>query len=113
MIYALHIATAAERDIEGAADYIEYVLLNPRAAEELLDAVDSAFATLTEHPERRNLASDPVLRAWGVRFIRVKNYLAFFLVDDETQRIIILRFLYAKRNWMSILRESRWMELWV
>ena len=103
---ALHVTAAAERDIMDAAEYIEYVLLNPQAAEDLLEAVEDEVSALVENPRRMGRVSDPVLNAWGVRFIRVKNYLAFFVVDDETQRVKIFRFLYAKRNWMAILREN-------
>ena len=106
MRYALHVTAAAERDIIDAAEYIEYVLLNPQAAEDLLKAVEDTVSALAEQPLRIGRVSDPVLSAWGVRFIRVKNYLAFFVVDDETQRVMIFRFLYAKRNWMAILREK-------
>lgn len=106
MRYTLHITAAAERDIKDATDYIEFVLLNPQAAEDLLEAVEDAVSALVENPRRMGRVSDSVLNAWGVRFIRIKSYLAFFVVDDETQRVRIFRFLYAKRNWMAILREN-------
>ena len=104
MKYTLHITAAAEDDLRGAADYIEYVLMNPQASAELVEAAAEVLTALTEHPERRALPSDPVLRAWGVRFVRVKNYLAFYTVDEAAERVNIIRFLYAKRNWMDILR---------
>lgn len=106
MKYELRVASAAERDIEDAADYIEYMLLNPQAAEELLNAIDDVLPTLQEAPKRIALVSDPVLNAWGIRFVRIKNYLAFFVVDDDARRVTVLRFLYAKRNWKGILREG-------
>ena len=106
MKYALHITPSAERDIGDAAAYIENVLFNPQAADDLLDAVEAALAALQGNPQRRNLASDAVLRAWGIRFVRVKNYLAFFVVDEENRRVNIIRFLYAKRNWIGILGEA-------
>lgn len=44
MSYRVHITSAAEHDIMQAADYIEFTLKNPDAAEHLLDAV--ALASL-------------------------------------------------------------------
>lgn len=38
MSYSIHITATAERDILRAADYIEFTLKNPTAAEHLLDA---------------------------------------------------------------------------
>ena len=42
MKYELHITRAAENDLNEAADYIEFVLMNPQAADHLLDAVEEA-----------------------------------------------------------------------
>lgn len=106
MRYELHISTAAERDIEEAADYIEYVLKNPQAADALLDAIDEVLPSLQENPQRISIVSEPVLRTWEIRFIRIKNYLVFFRVDDENASVVIVRFLYAKRNWWTILKNS-------
>ena len=105
MRYELHISTAAERDIEEAADYIDYVLKNPQAADALLDAIDEVLPSLQENPQRISIV-EPVLRTWEIRFIRIKNYLVFFRVDDENASVVIVRFLYAKRNWWTILKNS-------
>ncbi len=104
MRYELYITQSAENDISEAADYIEYVLMNPQAAEELLDAVWEALPALTEEPQRNAVVSDPVLSAWGIRFVRVKNYLAFYVADERAGRVTVLRFLYMKRNWIGLLR---------
>ena len=104
MIYDLHITGSAENDINEAADYIEYVLKNPQAADGLLDAVEETLPTLIDKPKRNMIVSDPVLSAWGVRFVQIKNYLAFYIVDDDAAHVIIVRFLYEKRDWIGILR---------
>ena len=38
MSYQVHITSTAEHDIMRAADYIEFTLKNPNAADNLLDA---------------------------------------------------------------------------
>ena len=43
MKYALHITGSAENDINEAADYIEYVLMNPQAADRLLFCFVTAY----------------------------------------------------------------------
>lgn len=106
MKYGLHISTAAERDIEEAADYIENVLKNPQAADALLDAIDEVLPSLQENPQRVPVVSEPVLRTWEIRSIKIKNYLVLFRVDDENASVVIVRFLYAKRNWWTILKDN-------
>ena len=106
MTYHIHITKAAERDIERAADYIEYTLKNPKAADELLDEADMAVNSLAQMPERYALADDKVLAAWGIRSIQVKNYLAFYVIAKDTRTVHIIRFLYGKRDWISLLRNT-------
>ena len=106
MIYEVFTAHAADRDILKAADYIEFVLHNPEAADALLDEVDAKIGSLSEFPERNAVVDDPVLKAWGIRFVQVKNYLAFYTVSQSEGRVYVVRFLYGKRDWVSILRSS-------
>ena len=103
MSYMIHITATAERDIIRAADYIEYTLKNPTAAEHLLDVATEQINSLADMPEKFHLVDDPVLASWGIRFIIVNNYLAFYTIDTEKQLVFVVRFLYQKSNWNSIL----------
>ena len=106
MSYQVHITSTAKHDIMRAADYIEFTLKNPDAAEHLLDAVAKQIGSLADLPQKFRLVDDPVLASWGIRFVIVNNYLAFYTIDEEKQTVIIVRFLYQKSNWSSILRQG-------
>ena len=106
MKYLIHITSTAEHDIMRAADYIEYVLKNPDAADNLLDKATEEINSLTDFPEKFRLVDDPVLASWGIRYIAVNNYLAFYTIDTEKQMVIVVRFLYQKSNWNTILRQG-------
>lgn len=106
MSYQLHITSTAEHDIMRAADYIEFALKNPPAANDLLDAITKHIGTLSDFPQKSRLVDDPVLASWGIRFVIINNYLAFHTIDEEKQTVIIVRFLYQKSNWCSILRQG-------
>ena len=47
MNYQVHITKTAEHDIAKAADYIEFVLKNPQAADHLLDVATEKIGELT------------------------------------------------------------------
>lgn len=104
MNYTLHITHTAERDLNQAADYIEFVLKNPQAADDLLRETEEALNTIPCFPKKHPLADDKLLAAWGIRLVQVKNYLAFYVIAEETRQITVVRFLYAKSNWLSILK---------
>ena len=89
-MYDLHITAAAENDLNEAADYIEYVLLNPDAADRLLDAATEKISSLAEFAQRNAPVDDPVLKAWGIRFIQVNNYLAFYVISEEEKTVALV-----------------------
>ncbi len=103
MSYHIYITSAAERDLNHAADYIEFVLKNPKAADDLLDEAEKSISSLSEFPEKSKLVDDPILSSWGIRFVTVAGYLAFYTISEEEKLVIVVRFLFQKSNWNSIL----------
>ena len=106
MNYRIHITKTAERDVNRAVDHIEFSLKNPQAADRLMDATEHEIMSLATMPERYALVDDPLLAAWGIRFVQINNYLAFYMISKETQTVNIIRFLYGKSDWVSILRHN-------
>ena len=94
MSYQLHITSTAEHDIMRAVDYIEFVLKNPQAADNLLDTVTKQIGTLSDFPQKFHIVDDPVLASWEIRFIIINNYLAFYTINEEKQTVTEVRFLY-------------------
>lgn len=106
MNYHIHITSAAERDLNRAADHIEFVLKNPKAADGLLDEAEKQINSLSDFPEKFRLVDDPILSSWGIRFVIVNGYLAFYTISEESKTVIIVRFLFQKSNWNAILRQG-------
>ena len=102
MNYHLHITSVAQRDISQAADYIEFVLKNPKAADDLLEETDQKINALLPFPQEHPIVEDKLLAAWGIRFTQIKNYLAFYVIEEN--QVTVIRFLYAKSDWISILK---------
>lgn len=106
MNYDIHITQKAEADLTSAADYIEFTLLNRQAADDLLDKSEEEISKLSNMPQTHRIVDDPVLNAWGIRFVLVKNYMAFFTIDEQSKTVYIVRFLHGKRNWIEILKNE-------
>lgn len=106
MNYEIRITAKAQYDINQTADYIEFSLKNPQAATALLDEIDREISGLSQMPQRYALVSDKLLSAWGIRFIKVKNYLAFYTVSEETMTVHVIRFLYGKSDWRVLLQND-------
>ena len=69
-------------------------------------AATEQIGSLAVLPQKFCLVDDPVLASWGIRFAIINNYLAFYTIYEEKQTVIIVRFLYQKSNWTSILRQG-------
>lgn len=106
MNYQVHTPKLRSMTLRKQPDYIEFVLKNPQAADHLLDVATEKIGELTQMLEKLQLVDDPVLAGWGIRFIMVNNYLAFYTIDEDKKVVIIVRFLYQKSNWNTILRQG-------
>ncbi len=106
MSYRIHISGTASDDIQQVLDYIEFQLMNPTAADALLAEVEKSIALLSDFPASNPMIQDPILCSWQLRFITIRNYLAFYVIDDDIQTVYIVRFLYGKRNWIPILKQG-------
>lgn len=106
MSYNIHITKAAEQDLIRAADHIEFVLKNPKAADDLIDKAEKQINSLSYFPEKFRLVDDPFLASWGIRFVIVNGYLAFYTISEENNLVIVVRFLFQKSNWNAILRQG-------
>ena len=104
MNYHIHITQTAERDMIRAADYIEFTLKNPEAANHLLDTAEEKINDLTQFPQKFPLVDDRILSSWGIYFTIVNHYLAFYHISETEKQVTVVRFLYAKSNWASILK---------
>lgn len=49
---------------------------------------------------------DPVLKAWGIRLTPVKNHISFYVISGEDRTVYIVRFLYGKRDRITILKQG-------
>ena len=103
MKYSALFTESAEKDIEAAARYIESTLHNPSAAENLLKDVSLEIRNLEDNPFICSIIDDPGFKSIGLRASIVRNYLLFYTVSSNDKTILILRFLFGRRNWRWIL----------
>lgn len=96
--YAIEITEKARRDIDEAFDYIAFHLENPQAAYDLTDAIYSGIGGLSSMPERFPAWKREPMKSRGVRFMGVKNFNVFYVVDKKLHRVNVFRILYNRRN---------------
>lgn len=105
MTYKVIYTQKALADLDAVASYIKLKLCNISASNCIVENFFSEGDSLVAFPTRYPLCNDALLRAWGIRFVPVKNYLLFYVVREDEGTVYVIRFLYAKRAWQNILRE--------
>jgi mRNA-degrading endonuclease RelE of RelBE toxin-antitoxin system len=101
----------AKSELNEATDYIQFVLMNEISADNLYDKVNIAVAKLASNPSRRPFVKNKRLAAKGLRLYSVGNYNIFYVVCEESKRVYIISFMYARRNWERLFRDTDFEDL--
>jgi len=105
-VYILQFSKLYADDVDSSYNYIKKNLEAPLAAENLIKEILKKLTIIKQNPRIRPLVQDKYLASLGYRLIKVKNYMIFYIISDDDEHIKVIRFLYTKRNWMSILKEK-------
>jgi len=90
-------------DIASSMNYITNTLNAPMAARKHLEELRKKYTKLKENPLIRPLVHNKFLASKGIRSIMVKKYMLIYNVDEENNTVYLHRFIYSRRNWVTIL----------
>ena len=71
--------------------------MKPLTLEEKLEEICKA-------PKTGRPVHNPYLKRDDVRRVLVKNYIAYYLIDEEEENIVVLRVVYSRRDQDKILK---------
>lgn len=106
-MYNVEILPIAVKDLENISEYISVTLQNPVAANKLIDEFEKAFENLGEFPYSRALYSptfSKMINNFEYRKLFVKNYIAFYYVDENRKTVVVSRVIYARRDFSKGLK---------
>ena len=69
----------------------------------MMDTIEEALTKLADMPDSYPLVRDDRLASMGYRRLEVKNYTAFFTINDKERVVDVERILYARRDWANLL----------
>ena len=101
--YGYVLTEIAESDIDETIEYISGDLSNPDAASSFLDDLEQKIDEICKNPKTGRLVNNEYLKRNDVRRFLVGNYISYYIIDEETGNIVILRMVYGKRNQNEIL----------
>lgn len=99
MQYDVVVTSQAQEDIRQIFAYISFELLNPSAAESLLNRLEDSISALAAYPERFRPYEREPWKSRGFRMMPVSRYVAFYYVDEEKRTVVVTRIFYSARNY--------------
>ena len=102
--YTYVLTESAEADVDEAFDYIANELVNPDAASAFADELEKKLEEICKTPKTGRPVHNPYLKRDDIRRILVKNYIAYYLIDEEAAKIVVLRVVYNRRDQDTLLK---------
>lgn len=102
--YTVLLTPQAEQQLSAVVHYLSHELSEPDTAHALLNALESAMASLNALPNRVPLVEEEPWHSEGIRKLLCKNFLIYFWVDRDLFRVHILAVVYARRDQLNQLR---------
>lgn len=106
MIFDVQITSQAERDLRQIFEYIYNELQSPINANNQLDRLEDRITRLDQMPFRYRLYEREPWKSRGLRVMPVDNYLVFYIPDEQTQIVNVVRVMYGGRNVTEILDKT-------
>ena len=101
--YDVKITEYALEQMQEIVQYISETLYAPDAAHSLLESIKSAMTACAELPERNPTLTREPWHSRGIRKIIVKNFYAYYWIDEECNQVWFISVVYSKRNQMDEL----------
>lgn len=101
--YSLKLTPKAGEDLDEIYRYITEELYAEQAAANLLEKIEASIMRLKEFPFSCNYVADEYLKKKGYRKLIIDSYIAFYLVNEEEKQVIVMRVLYGRQKYESLL----------
>ena len=95
MMYQVTLSAQANDDLRAIYEYIAYELRATENAKAQLRRLEERICALEEMPERHRRYEDEPWRTRGLRLMPADHYLVFYIVDQESGTVNIVRILYG------------------
>ena len=98
MVYEVTTTDQADSDLRGIYEYIAFELLSPENAAGQLDRLEEKIIGLETFPERFRAYEKEPWKSRGLRVMPVDHYLVFYIPDNDTRTVTVIRVMYEGRD---------------
>ena len=99
--YSLKITPAAADDLENIYNYINNTFMSKDVANNMIQTINDRLKSLKYFPYSCELSRNMSLKLRSYRRLIIKNYVALYLVDEESKQVIIARIFYGPMDYAA------------
>ena len=101
--YKVLLSMQAKNDYKEIINYIKYELLEPAIAEKYANLIKNELTSLEYQPNKFPIINYEVIKKYQFRKLVIKNYIAFYRINDKDKVVNVERILYGARDWKNKL----------
>lgn len=102
-MYTIEYLPVAKNDMVDIIKYISNDLQSPLVADRFAEEMVEKIESLSSFPYSNSVYSPVRKLKKEYRRLQIKNFIAFYYVDEKTKVVTVARVLYNKRNISGIL----------
>ncbi len=99
MKYIIKFSKDARNDYFNIIRYIKYNLVEPTIADKYAKIIKEEIKTLEYNPQKFAVIDLEVKNYSNIRKLQIKNYIAFYRINENDKIVNIERILYGASNW--------------
>ena len=99
--YNVVFSETAENDLDEVVEYLSN--FSPSIARRYYDEIMVKSLSLTLMPQRCPFVQDKALRERGYRWLFVRNYTIFYVIDEPNTLVDIQAIMYSGREYTALL----------
>lgn len=104
MSYTVVITDTAKQDLRDIAIWIAEQSKDIEAAKHFVDELRGKCKKLERFPSKGSFPRERVLKSAGFRFVTHKDYLVFYLIDEESKTVNVMAIFNSKKDYMRVMR---------
>ncbi len=104
--YIVEISETAERDLENIISYLRYNLAGDIIADKYKILFKQELKDLENIAGSMPSLNEELTGHRNIRKINVRNYIVFYIVDEESSKALVLRIGHAFMDWEKYLKDE-------
>ncbi len=104
--YMVEISETAGQDLENIIRYLRYNLAGDIIADKYKILFKQELKNLENIAGSMPILSEELTGYKNIRKINIRNYILFYIVDDENSKVLVLRIGHAFMDWEKYLKDE-------